>query len=34
MSDIIQAEKDETLLEIFGTGTAAIISAVDKWVMP
>jgi len=30
MADIVTAQKSGTLLEIFGTGTAAIISAVDK----
>jgi branched-chain amino acid aminotransferase len=32
MTEIIQAEKDETLFEVFGAGTAAIVSAVDKSV--
>jgi hypothetical protein len=30
MADLVNAEKDKTLLEVFGTGTAAIISPVDK----
>jgi hypothetical protein len=30
MTDLVNAEKDQTLLEVFGTGTAAIISPVDK----
>jgi branched-chain amino acid aminotransferase len=30
MADIVDAAKNGTLVEIFGTGTAAIVSAVDK----
>lgn len=30
MKDIVDAEKAGTLVEVFGTGTAAIVSAVDK----
>ena len=30
MKDLVGAEKNGTLLEVFGTGTAAIVSAVDK----
>jgi branched-chain amino acid aminotransferase len=30
MKDLVDAEKNGTLLEVFGTGTAAIISSVDK----
>ena len=30
MGDLVAAEKDGSLLEVFGTGTAAIVSAVDK----
>ncbi|WVQ80749.1 branched-chain amino acid aminotransferase [Cryptococcus sp. DSM 104549] len=30
MADLLAAEKAGTLLEVFGTGTAAVISAVDK----
>jgi branched-chain amino acid aminotransferase len=30
MRDLVEAEKNETLVEVFGTGTAAIISSVDK----
>ncbi|OCF35006.1 branched-chain amino acid aminotransferase [Kwoniella heveanensis BCC8398] len=30
MADLVEAEKNGTLLEVFGTGTAAIVSAVDK----
>lgn len=30
MADLVQAEKEGTLVEVFGTGTAAIISSVDK----
>lgn len=33
MKDLVQAEKDGSLLEVFGTGTAAIISSVDKYVL-
>jgi len=32
MADLVEAEKNGTLLEVFGTGTAAIVSPVDKWV--
>ncbi|OXB33852.1 branched-chain amino acid aminotransferase [Cryptococcus neoformans] len=30
MADLVEAEKNGTLVEVFGTGTAAIVSAVDK----
>lgn len=30
MKDVVEAEKNGTLVEVFGTGTAAIVSAVDK----
>jgi branched-chain amino acid aminotransferase len=30
MKELVEAEKKGTLLEIFGTGTAAIVSAVEK----
>ncbi|WWD18768.1 branched-chain amino acid aminotransferase [Kwoniella shandongensis] len=30
MADLVEAEKNGTLFEVFGTGTAAIVSAVDK----
>ncbi|WRT68092.1 branched-chain amino acid aminotransferase [Kwoniella shivajii] len=30
MADLVEAEKNGTLLEVFGTGTAAIVSPVDK----
>lgn len=30
MRELVEAEKNGTLLEIFGTGTAAIVSAVEK----
>lgn len=30
MDDLVQAEKNGTLVEVFGTGTAAVVSAVDK----
>ena len=30
MAEIVEAEKNGTLLEVFGTGTAAIVSAVDR----
>lgn len=30
MKDLVEAEKKGTLKEIFGTGTAAIVSPVDK----
>lgn len=30
MKDLVEAEKNNTLVEVFGTGTAAIISSVDK----
>ncbi|KAL7420583.1 branched-chain-amino-acid transaminase bat2 [Cryptotrichosporon argae] len=30
MADLVAAEKAGTLVEVFGTGTAAIVSAVDK----
>jgi branched-chain amino acid aminotransferase len=30
MKDLVEAEKNGSLLEVFGTGTAAIISSVDK----
>ncbi|ORX37110.1 putative branched-chain-amino-acid aminotransferase 2 [Kockovaella imperatae] len=30
MAEIVEAQKNGTLLEIFGTGTAAIVSAVDR----
>jgi len=30
MKDIVDAAKNGTLVEVFGTGTAAIVSAVDK----
>ena len=30
MGEIVEAQKNGTLLEVFGTGTAAIVSAVDK----
>ncbi|ORY31822.1 aminotransferase [Naematelia encephala] len=30
MAELVEAEKNGTLLEVFGTGTAAIVSAVDK----
>ena len=32
MKELIEAEKNQTLVEVFGTGTAAIVSAVDRWV--
>jgi branched-chain amino acid aminotransferase len=32
MGDLVEAEKNGSLLEVFGAGTAAIVSAVDKWV--
>lgn len=34
MGDLVEAEKNGSLLEVFGAGTAAIVSAVDKWVAP
>jgi branched-chain amino acid aminotransferase len=30
MKDLVDAEKNGTLREVFGTGTAAIVSPVDK----
>jgi branched-chain amino acid aminotransferase len=30
MAELVEAEKNETLVEVFGTGTAAVISVVDK----
>jgi branched-chain amino acid aminotransferase len=30
MGDLVEAEKNGSLLEVFGAGTAAIVSAVDK----
>ena len=30
MKDLVDAEKNGTLKEVFGTGTAAIVSPVDK----
>jgi len=30
MKDLVDAERDGTLKEVFGTGTAAIVSPVDK----
>lgn len=30
MADLVEAEKAGTLYEVFGTGTAAVVSAVDK----
>ncbi|KAK4684284.1 branched-chain amino acid aminotransferase, partial [Tremellales sp. Uapishka_1] len=30
MADLVEAEKNGTLVEVFGTGTAAIVSAVDR----
>ena len=30
MGDLVAAEKDGSLLEVFGTGTAAIVSSIDK----
>ncbi len=30
MDDLVRAEKDGSLVEVFGTGTAAVVSAVDK----
>ncbi|BEI87453.1 uncharacterized protein CcaverHIS019_0101710 [Cutaneotrichosporon cavernicola] len=30
MNDLVEAEKNGTLVEVFGTGTAAVVSAVDK----
>ncbi|GMK59656.1 hypothetical protein CspeluHIS016_0802620 [Cutaneotrichosporon spelunceum] len=30
MADLVEAEKNGTLVEVFGTGTAAVVSAVDK----
>jgi branched-chain amino acid aminotransferase len=30
MADIVDAAKNGTLVEVFGTGTAAVVSAVDK----
>jgi branched-chain amino acid aminotransferase len=33
MGDLVEAEKNGSLLEVFGAGTAAIVSAVDKWVI-
>lgn len=30
MQDLVDAEKNGTLVEVFGTGTAAVVSAVDK----
>lgn len=34
MSELVEAEKNGTLLEVFGTGTAAIVSAVERCVLP
>jgi branched-chain amino acid aminotransferase len=31
MKELTEAEKNGTLREVFGTGTAAIVSPVDKW---
>lgn len=30
MADLVEAEKAGTIVEVFGTGTAAVVSAVDK----
>jgi branched-chain amino acid aminotransferase len=30
MGDLVNAEKDGSLLEVFGAGTAATVTAVDK----
>ncbi len=30
MSELVEAQKNGNLLEVFGTGTAAVVSAVDK----
>lgn len=30
MNDLVEAEKNGTIVEVFGTGTAAVVSAVDK----
>ncbi|CAD6563612.1 MAG: hypothetical protein TREMPRED_000012 [Tremellales sp. Tagirdzhanova-0007] len=30
MAELVEAQKDSRLLEVFGTGTAAVVSAIDK----
>lgn len=32
MGDLVEAEKNGSLLEVFGAGTAATVTAVDKYV--
>ena len=32
MAELVEAQKDSRLLEVFGTGTAAVVSAIDKCV--
>lgn len=32
MGDLVEAEKNGSLLEVFGAGTAATVTAVDKCV--
>jgi len=30
MADLVEVQKNGTLFEVFGTGTAAVVSTIDK----